>query len=170
MNKLSDSIASGFRHSYRDFASRVHDLCKELSDEQFWTKPYPYGNSFGHLTLHLIGNLNYYIGAQLAKTGYVRDRGREFSEDNPPSKEEVLRRLDEAVDLVVATLDLETSETWSEAYEAAGAGEWVKDRFSIYLRCATHFHHHIGQMIYLARELSSLPRFKGDSTRASDSA
>ncbi len=94
MNELSNSIANGFIHACRDYVHRAHALSEKLSEEQFWTKPYPYGNSFGHLTLHLIGKLNYYIGAQIAGTGYVRDREREFSESAPPSKEEVLRRLD----------------------------------------------------------------------------
>jgi len=66
----------------------------------------------------------------------------------------VLRRLAEAVDLVEATLETQTAETWSNAYSAAGAADFVKDRFSIFLSCAAHFHHHIGQMIYLAREFS----------------
>lgn len=65
----------------------------------------------------------------------------------------MLRRLDEAVDLVVATLEAETEESWSEDYDAVGAGDTVEDRFSIYLRCATHFHHHVGQMIYVEKAL-----------------
>ena len=154
MNELSPTVADGFINSYRDFARRVHALSENLSEEQFWSKPYPYGNSFGHLTLHIIGNLNYYIGAQIAGTGYVRDREREFTEDNPPSKEEVLRRLDEAVALVRAAIEAQTAETWSQEYEAEGASDIVKDRFSIILRCAAHFHHHVGQMIYLEKELS----------------
>ncbi len=154
MNELSDTIANGFIHSYKDFAQRVHDLSAKLSEEQFWTRPYPYGNSFGHLTLHIIGNLNYYIGTQLAHTGYVRDREREFTEEAPPPKEEVLRMLDEAVGLVVATLQGQTTESWSSKYEATDAAPFVRDRFSIILRCATHFHHHLGQMIYLEKELS----------------
>ena len=77
MNDLSNTIANGLSSSYQDFGKRVHALTESLSEEQFWKKPYSYGNSFGHLTLHLIGNLNYYIGTQIAKTGYVRDRERE---------------------------------------------------------------------------------------------
>lgn len=153
MNQLSNTLSSGLRRSYQDFARRVRDLSAHLSDEQFWTRPYPYGNSIGHLTLHLIGNLNYYIGTQIARTGYVRERDREFTEQSPPSKEEVLSRLDDTVNLVVNTLAAETEESWSQAYEAEGAGETVQDRFSIYLRCASHFHHHIGQMIYLEKAL-----------------
>ena len=154
MNKLSDTVANGLIDSYRDFAGRVHALSDKLSEKQFWTKPYPYGNSFGHLTLHLTGNLNYYIGARIARTGYVRDRECEFTEKAHPSKEEALRRLDEAVALVVTTLEAQTAESWSDEYEATGAADIVKDRFSIFLRCAAHFNHHIGQMIYLEKELS----------------
>jgi hypothetical protein len=158
MNDLSNTIANGLGDSYRDFGRRVRLLAEPLSEEQFWRKPYSYGNSFGHLTLHLIGNLNYYIGTQIAHTGYVRDRDREFIEPNPPSKQEALRRLDEAVGLVVKTIGDQTTESWSQEYSGVGA-ETSKNRFSIFLRCAAHFHHHLGQMIYLAKELSfSSPR------------
>jgi len=153
MSDLSNTIANGLSQSYQDFARRVHTLAEQLSEEQFWRKPYSYGNSFGHLALHLIGNLNYYIGAQIAQTGYVRDREREFTERNPPPKQEVLRKLDEAVGMVVQTLAAQTAETWAQEYQAVGA-ESSKDRFSIFLRCAAHFHHHLGQMIYLVKEHS----------------
>jgi hypothetical protein len=154
MDNLNRTVASGLIHAYRDYAVRAHTLSENLSDEQFWTKPYIYGNSFGHLTLHLIGNLNYYIGAQIAGTAYVRDREREFTEQALPTKAEVLGRLDETVDMEVATLEAQTAEDWSKEYAATGAGDFVKDRFSIYLRCATHFHHHVGQMIYLEKEFT----------------
>jgi hypothetical protein len=154
MNELSKTVANGFINSYRNLTEKVHALSETLSDEQFWTKPYPYGNSFGHLTLHIIGNFKYYIGTEIACTGYVREREREFNEQNHPSKEEVLRLLDEAVDLVIATIEAQTADTWSSHYEAEGALDFVDDRFSIILRCATHFHHHIGQMIYLEKEFS----------------
>jgi len=153
MDDLSNTIANGLSYAYQDYARRVHMLAEQLSEEQFWRKPYSYGNSFGHLALHLIGNLNYYIGTQIAKTGYVREREREFTERNPPPKQEVLRQLDKAVELVVKTLAAQTAETWSQEYEAVGA-ETSKDRFSIFLRCASHFNHHLGQMIYLAKEFS----------------
>jgi hypothetical protein len=29
----------------------------------------------------------------------------------------------------------------------------AKDRFTAFLRCAAHLYHHVGQIIYLAREL-----------------
>ena len=100
--------------------------------------------------LHLTGNLNYYIGAQIAGTGYVRDRPREFSDPAPPSKEEALKKFDEAIAMVVQTIRNQSPEDWTKAYTATGAD--AKDRFDMVLQCATHLHHHIGQMMYLGFE------------------
>lgn len=153
MSDLSNTIANGFSASFQEFAKRVHTLAEPLSEEQFWRKPYSYGNSFGHLVLHLTGNLNYYIGAQIAGTGYVRDRDREFTDSLPPAKAEALQRFDEAIAMVVRTLAEQTAETWSQEYEAIGAA-MCPTRFSILLRCSAHLFHHIGQMIYLTKEFA----------------
>ena len=153
MGSLSTTIATGFVNQYTDFGLRVHRLAGELSDEQFWTKPHSYGNSFGNLVLHITGNLNYYIGAQIAQTGYIRQRDLEFTQVQVGQKREVLRKLDDAVDTVVASLKNQTAGDWEQSFSAVGADD-VHDRFSIYLRCAVHFHHHIGQMIYLVKELT----------------
>ncbi len=153
MNDLSHTIANGFSAAYQEFAQRVHTLAAPLSEEQFWRKPYPYGNSFGHLTLHLTGNLNYYIGTQIEGTGYVRNREREFTDSQPPAKAEALRLFDEAIALVMRTLDAQTAADWTQEYKAVGA-DMCPNRFSIWLRCAAHLFHHIGQMIYLAKEFA----------------
>lgn len=153
MNDLSNTIANNLSAAYQEHGQRVRTLAEPLTEEQFWRKPYPYGNSFGHLTLHLTGNLNYYIGAQIAGTGYVRDREREFNESNPPSKAEALRRFDEAIALAVRTLETQAASDWALEYQAVGAA-MCPDRFSIFLRCVSHLFHHIGQMIYLAKELA----------------
>jgi len=142
-------MAAAFGRNFRAFAARTRLLAGELSDEQFWTRPHPYGNSFGHLVLHLTGNLNYYIGAQIAGTGYVRDRDREFTDTSRRPKDAVLQALDDTVTLVVATLDAQTADDWTRAYTAVGSDE--QTRFGVVLRCAEHFHHHLGQMIYLVK-------------------
>jgi hypothetical protein len=151
MADLNEIVASRLAARYTKLAGVVRELATPLSNEQFWTKPFPFGNSFGHLVLHLTGNLNYYIGAQIAGTGYVRDRPREFVEASRPSKDEVLKKFDEAVAMVVRTIRSQSAKDWSAAYEAVGAD--AQDRFGIVLSCATHLHHHIGQMIYLGFEL-----------------
>jgi hypothetical protein len=151
MADLRDTVATRLAARYTKLAGVVDELAGPLRDEQFWAKPFPFGNSFGHLVLHLTGNLNYYIGGQIARTGYVRDRPREFSEAARPSKEEVLQKFDEAIEMVVRTIRSQSAEDWSAAY--AGVGVDAQNRFEIILQCATHLHHHIGQMMYLGFEL-----------------
>ncbi len=152
MKDVSSTIADGLVDRYEVFALRVRALADELTQEQFWTKPYPYGNSFGHLVLHLTGNLSYYVGTRIANTGYVREREREFTQSRATPKDEVLGALDAAVDVVVKALRSETERSWQEDYSAEGL-DGACDRFDAYLRCATHFHLHIGQMTYLVKAL-----------------
>ncbi len=78
-----------------------------LSDEeQLWTKPFPFGNSIGHLVLHLTGNLNHYIGALIARFGLrPRSRARVHRPDSGYPREELLARFHQAVDMVVKTLE-----------------------------------------------------------------
>ena len=151
MTDLNETISTSLAARYTKMSGWVQELSAPLSDEQFWAKPFPFGNSFGHLVLHLTGNLNYYIGAQIAGTGYVRDRPKEFTEASRPSKQEVLKRFDDAVEMVVRTIRSQSAEDWSKPY--SGIGSDAKTRFDMVLQSATHMHHHVGQMMYLGFEL-----------------
>jgi uncharacterized damage-inducible protein DinB len=151
MTDLRSTIAVDMAARYQKLAGVVRELAAPLSDEQFWAKPFAFGNSFGHLVLHLTGNLNYYIGAQLAGTGYVRDRPLEFSEATRPTKAEVLKKFDEAIEMVRGTISSQSADDWSKEYAAVGVD--AHDRFAMVLLCITHLHHHIGQMMYLGFEL-----------------
>jgi hypothetical protein len=158
MTNLTEIVASCLAARYRNLAGVVHELAAPLTEEQFWAKPLPFGNSFGHLVLHLTGNLNYYIGALIAGTGYVRDRPLEFSETSRPAKAETLQKFDQAIAMVLGAINRQSAEEWSKQYTAVGAD--AQDRFGIVLTCATHLHHHIGQMIYLGFE-SKRKAFEG---------
>jgi len=152
MADLQTTIVSGFMERYTTLAEEVTKLAAPLSEEEFWRKPFPFGNSFGHLVLHVTGNLNYYIGAEIGATGYLRDREREFTETNCPGKKECLKKFEEAVDVVLTTLMAQTIDDWEKEYTAIGETD-AKNRMTIFLRCATHLHHHVGQMLYLGYAL-----------------
>ena len=147
MPDLHSTLSTILADRYTANAARVRELAAPLTNAQFWQKPFPYGNSFGHLVLHLTGNLNYYIGAQIAKTGYVRDRPREFNDPNPPSKEAALKHFDDAVAMVRETIRAQSPEDWSKEY--SGVGTAAQNRLDMIVQCAAHMQHHIGQMIYL---------------------
>lgn len=147
MAELEAQLASVLADRYAANLARVRELALPLTHEQFWQKPFLYGNSFGHLVLHLTGNLNYYIGAQIAQTGYVRDRPREFNDPNPPAKQIALGRLDEAVALAIKTVRSQSTGDWSKAYTAVNTN--CGNRLEMVLQCEAHMQHHLGQMIYL---------------------
>jgi hypothetical protein len=152
MSELSKSISETLASEYRMRGEELHRWVDPLSEEQFWTNPFSYGNSTGHLVLHLTGNLSYYIGAQVAGTGYTRNRELEFRERRRRQKAEVLRKFDEAISMVAATIEQQTEEDWSRPYTAEREPA-AKDRFAIFLRCAVHLYHHIGQINFICREL-----------------
>lgn len=151
--ELNETVGAGLAAYYEYVGQHLHQWADPLSNEQFWRKPYPYGNSVGHLVLHLTGNLNYYIGARVAETGYVRDRDREFTDQKPPHKDEALRAFDRTIAMVLATIRKQSVEDWGKAYTAEREPE-AQDRFQIFVRCAGHAYHHVGQIVYLSRELA----------------
>jgi hypothetical protein len=150
VSDLHSTVSSVLTDRYSANGARVHELAEALTNTQFWQKPFPYGNSFGHLVLHLTGNPNYYIGAQIANTGYIRGRPREFNDPNPPSKDEALKRFDDTVDMVLTTIHAQSPEDWSTEY--SGIGTDARNRLAMVTQCAAHMQHHIGQMIYLNSE------------------
>jgi hypothetical protein len=152
---LTATINGSFAAHYENLRVKLHKWVDPLTEAQFWRNPFPYGNDIGHLVLHLTGNVNYYIGAQIAQTGYVRDRHKEFTDEHPPTKAEALQKFDDAISLVAATIRKQSSDDWSVTY--SGRGSTSTNRFGIVLDCAAHADHHIGQIINLSRELSRSP-------------
>lgn len=152
MENLSQTIARDLSRYYQERADQITQLVQPLSNEQIWARPYAYGNSIGHLLLHLTGNLNYYIGAEIAGTGYVRNRPLEFSETAAPPKEAVLKNFAAVIALVRTTLEKQQEQDWQRFYTAKGL-EQVGDRFYLLVHCAAHLAHHTGQIIYLRKQL-----------------
>ena len=157
---LSSLVCASLSTQYERVRSKVHALAEPLSAAQLWLRPFGYGNSVGHLLLHLTGNLSYYIGTQIAGTGYVRDRPKEFADPSRRPPAEVLRDFDRAVDMVLATLAAQGEGDWGKPYTAVGA-EGVADRLTMFVRCAAHADHHAGQMIYLCKQLALAPPTRG---------
>jgi uncharacterized damage-inducible protein DinB len=151
MPNLSSTLATVLFARYTSNTARIRELAAPLTETEFWHKPFPFGNSFGHLVLHLTGNLNYYIGARIASTGYIRNRPQEFSDPKPPSKDTALQGFDEAVRVVLRTIQSQSADDWSAAY--TGEGSDASTRLTMVVQCAAHMQHHIGQMIYLVHEM-----------------
>jgi uncharacterized damage-inducible protein DinB len=152
MPEFSEVAASTLASYYQEVRDRIHELVGPISTAQLWTKPYPYGNSIGHLLLHLTGNLNNYIGAQIANTGYRRNRPLEFADATKHPKEVVLANFDAAIAMVVATIGQQSPDDWTAPYHDPTEPR-TRTRFAAFMRMAAHAYHHTGQIIYLVKEL-----------------
>ena len=118
-----------------------------LTEEQLWSKPIEPGNSIGHLLLHLAGNLSHFVGGQLGKTGYVRDREKEFNDPNHPSKQVAMERLQEAV----ATFGRVVNGLSDDQLQADHPEPRLGNVYKALLHLTTHFALHRGQITYLIR-------------------
>ena len=153
MGDLAPLVSSTLANYYEDVRREVHKWVDPLSTDQLWIRPYSYGNSIGHLLLHLTGNLNHYIGKNIAGTGYVRNRPLEFSDASKPPKEQVLSNFDHAIAMVAATIRKQSASDLLAPYSDPTQPR-SETRFDLFLRMAAHAYHHVGQMIYLSKELT----------------
>jgi uncharacterized damage-inducible protein DinB len=127
----------------------VRTLAEPLSEADFWRKPLDPGNSVGHLILHLTGNLSHFVGAQLGGSGYVREREREFTETQPPSKAEALSKLEDAVATFRRVVGGLSAEQLAAPHPERRFGTVVKALTFL----VAHFALHRGQMSYIVRLL-----------------
>lgn len=81
-------ITESLRSLYsRDLNKLKTEIEAYQNEENLWKTDKNIANSAGNLTLHLVGNLNHFIGAQLGNTGYIRHRELEFSLKDIPQAE-----------------------------------------------------------------------------------
>ena len=70
----------------RDLLRLKSEINLYNDESKIWIVEKNIANSAGNLCLHLIGNLNTYIGAEFGKTNYIRIRELEFSIKNISKK------------------------------------------------------------------------------------
>lgn len=144
---LANLATTAFVAQMESLRDAVRQAVEPLAEREIWSKPVQPGNSVGRLVLHLAGNLNHFVGAQLGATGYLRDREREFTETNRPTKHDVLAGLDEAIATfrrVILPLDADgLSRPHPERRFGTVLGALV--------HLTAHFALHRGQISYLVR-------------------
>jgi uncharacterized damage-inducible protein DinB len=145
----SKLVCSALIEELEQLRDDVRQTAEPLSEKQLWTKPVEPGNSVGHLILHLTGNLNFFVGAQLGGTGYVRDREREFTETQPIPKAALLANLDTAVATFRRVVGSLNAEQLAAPHPTAKFGAVLK----ALLHFVGHFAVHRGQISYIVRLL-----------------
>lgn len=118
-------------------------------ENQIWAVNNDISNSGGNLCLHLIGNINTYIGAEIGKTDYIRNRPLEFSLKDIP-KSELIEKIEDTIIVVNNALDALTEADLQDIYpQIVFEKEMTTGFFLVHL--STHLAYHLGQINYHRR-------------------
>jgi hypothetical protein len=135
----------------RDLQKLKTEINLYKNEANIWRVDKQIANSAGNLCLHLVGNLNTYIGAEFGKTGYVRNRDLEFSQKDV-SRTELVEKIDGTIAVVHTSLGLLIDGDLEKEYPQLVLGEKTSTGYFL-LHLAVHLGYHLGQVNYHRRLL-----------------
>ena len=133
----------------KDLNKLIEEISLYKDETDIWKVKDGISNSGGNLTLHLLGNLNHFIGGTLGHTGYVRDREKEFSLKDVP-REKLADEIKNASAVVAKTL-ASLSEDDLEKDFPVPFNNKVSTTGFILIFLLAHLNYHLGQINYHRR-------------------
>lgn len=143
---LTESLIPLFE---RDLLKLRDEIEMYGSDEQLWRVRGEIKNSGGNLALHLVGNLNHFIGSILGETGYVRNRDAEF-DTKVGTKAEIIEMIKNTIPVISSALGKLTAEGLVKDFPVQKHEETRRTDFML-LHLFGHFSYHLGQINYHRR-------------------
>jgi hypothetical protein len=135
----------------RDLAKVKLEIEQYRDENKIWIIDKGILNSAGNLCLHLIGNLNTYIGKELGGTNYVRNRDLEFSQKNVP-RPELVKLVESTIIVVKNSLEKLTKDDLEKIYPVkVFENAMTTEYFLVHL--SAHLAYHLGQINYHRRLL-----------------
>jgi hypothetical protein len=133
----------------RDLNRLKQEIQLYPNESQIWKIQKGITNSAGNLCLHLVGNLNTYIGNTYGNSNYVRNRELEFSLKDIP-RSELIHQIEQTILVVDHALDnLSEKELLMEfpvlVFETTTSNEFML------IHLTTHLTFHLGQINYHRR-------------------
>lgn len=144
MNK--NELTSFFERDLNKLITEI-ELYKE--EENIWRVEKGISNSAGNLTLHIIGNLHTFIGKEIGKTTYVRNRELEFTQMNVPRKE-LIDSINVTIEMVKKSLTSITNEDLKKDYPILKFSK-VETNEYLLVHLINHLTYHLGQINYHRR-------------------
>jgi hypothetical protein len=133
----------------RDIRKLIDEINLFKNEEDLWRTQGSVKNSSGNLALHITGGLNHFIGATLAKTGYVRDRNQEFIRKGVERKI-LVAQLEELIPMINETLNVLTPEHMEAEYPIFFDKPKTSTSY-VLVQLLAHLNYHLGQVNYLRR-------------------
>ena len=137
----------------RDLEKLKTEITSYNNEANMWEITDGIKNSGGNLCLHLLGNLQHFIGAVLGNSGYERKRDLEFSRKDVPL-EEIINELEHTAMIVEKTLSSLSDNKMDEIYPIQKWESEVKTGFLL-AHLLTHLNYHLGQINYHRRLLDN---------------
>ncbi|ALR32077.1 DinB superfamily protein [Chryseobacterium sp. IHB B 17019] len=145
---IAESLKSLFT---RDLNKLKTEIESYQNEETIWKTDKNILNSAGNLCLHLVGNLNHFVGAQLGNSGYIRNRDLEFSLKNIP-RAELIQQIESTIEVINSSLGNLSAEDMEKEYPLEALGyKMTTEYFLIHL--LGHLEYHLGQINYHRRLL-----------------
>lgn len=133
----------------RDLYKLKYEIEAYRDERNIWHIEKNIANSAGNLCLHLIGNLNTYIGAEIGNTGYIRNRAEEFSLKDIP-RAELITQIESTAAVVNHALGRLKAEHLEDEYPILISEK--KTTYAFFLvHLTTHLAYHLGQVNYHRR-------------------
>ncbi len=145
----------------RDLTRLIQQIDAYSDENKLWEVAPGISNSAGNLCLHLIGNLNTYIGATLGGTDYVRDRPAEFSAKYI-SKADLRAGLAKTKEVISLTLGNLSDSALNELYPEEILGYPMTVHYFL-VHLSGHLNYHLGQIDYHRRLLTQEHRVTYES-------
>lgn len=143
---LLDSLKLLFNRDLNRLSNEIRQYEKEAL---IWKTEKLIANSAGNLCLHLLGNLNTYIGNEIGKSGYVRNRELEFSIKNVP-KEELLFQISDTISIVNKSLNSLNESLLENEYAVLVFDQKTSTGYML-IHLSSHVTYHLGQINYHRR-------------------
>jgi uncharacterized damage-inducible protein DinB len=133
----------------RDLKRLITEIELYHNEADIWQVNGQINNSAGHLCLHLVGNLNTYIGKELGHTGYVRNRELEFSSEAVP-RQKLIQDVKNTIEMIQQTLESFDEHLLEAEYPILVFDHKTSTVFFL-VHLATHLTYHLGQINYHRR-------------------
>ncbi len=150
MNLILESLNHIF---LRDLDKTIKEVNAYNLEVDLWKVKDGINNSAGNLSLHICGNLSYFVGVVLGNTGYQRNREAEFSDKNVP-RQELIQKLEETKEAISSTLAKLPIGELEKLYPVQVWKDRNYSTLQFLIHLATHLNYHLGQINYHRRLLT----------------
>ena len=133
----------------RDLKKLKQELELYKNEADIWKIEKQIANPAGNLCLHLVGNLNTYIGATLGNTGYIRNRDIEFSLRDV-SRKELIEKVEGTIAMIEKVMPTVSDDKLKEEYPMLVLAEKTSTEYFL-VHLSVHLGYHLGQVNYHRR-------------------